>query len=329
MTMNRFEHAHATSIEEAVDVLNAACRPIAGGTDLVAMMKEGLASPERLVNLKTIPELHQITEEDDGLHIGALITLASLAATLPDSASVTCLMQATAEAASPQLRHMATLGGNLVQRPRCWYFRNRNVPCWRKGGKRCFAYKGENAHHTLFGPGPCYAVHPSDPAVALMALDASVLIVGPRERRTLLLRDFYRSPRPDVAMDDGYHPVTVLKEDEIIAEVIVPDPKPATTSTYVKVMERGAWDFALVSAAIALVHDGETVQAARVVLGGVATTPWRAEAVEDVLVGSTIGDEVIEDAAEAAVAGARPLEHNGYKLDLVKSTVRQALRNLQ
>jgi xanthine dehydrogenase YagS FAD-binding subunit len=329
MTMNRFEHANATSLEEAVEVFDAACRPLAGGTDLVAMMKEGLAAPERLVNIKTIPGLDHVADQDDGLHVGALITLSSLAEALTGREGLTSLQQAAAEAASPQLRHMATLGGNLVQRPRCWYFRNRNVPCWRKGGKRCFAYKGENAYHTLFGPGPCYAVHPSDPAVALMALDALVLLVGPRDRRTLPLSKFYRSPRPDVAMGDGYHPVTVLEENEVIAEVIVPAPKPAAASTYVKVMERGAWDFALVSAAVVLVREGETVKTARVVLGGVATTPWRAEEVETVLTGSAITDEIIDEAAEAAVTDARPLDHNGYKVDLVKGAVRQALRNLR
>jgi xanthine dehydrogenase YagS FAD-binding subunit len=330
--MRSFQHGNASSIEEAVEALSEVSLPFAGGTDLLALMKEDLMAPERLVNLKTIPGLDGIVERAGGnrttWHLGALTTLSMLAHDPALSAvpGMHCLVQAARESASPQLRHMATLGGNLVQRPRCWYFRNRHVPCWRKGGRRCFAFKGENKYHTILGGGPCYAVHPSDPAVALLALDASLLMISPNQRRTLPLEDFYVMPRPDRQREDGYHPVTVLAPNELIVEILVPPPAEGARSMYVKRTERGAWDFALVSAAVSLTMEGEVVQDARVALGGVAPIPWRAREVEEMLVGQPLSPEIIERAAEAAVREAKPLEHNAYKLELVKGTLRQALQ---
>ena len=330
--MKSFLHGNASSIEEAVEALSETSLPFAGGTDLLALMKEDLTAPERLVNLKTIPGLDAIVERGGdrwkAWHLGALTTLSMLAddPALGAVPGLRCLVQSARESASPQLRHMATLGGNLVQRPRCWYFRNRHIPCWRKGGQRCFAFKGENKYHTILGGGPCYAVHPSDPAVALLALDASLVIVSPNQRRTLPLEDFYVVPRPDRQRDDGYHPVAVLAPNDLIVEILVPRPEEAARSIYVKRTERGAWDFALVSAAVSLTLEGEIVQKARVALGGVAPIPWRAHAVEEQLVGQPLSAEVIEQAAEAAVREAKPLEHNAYKLELVKGTLRQALQ---
>jgi xanthine dehydrogenase YagS FAD-binding subunit len=330
--MKPFVYGNATSIEEAAEALNGTSLSLAGGTDLLALMKEDLIAPECLVNLKTIPGLNAIVERGGGSrrewHIGALTTLSALAddRALASEQGLRCLVQSAQESASPQLRHMATLGGNLVQRPRCWYFRNREVPCWRKGGKRCFAYKGENKYHTILGGGPCYAVHPSDPAVALLALNASVLVVGPQQRRTLPLEEFYVLPRPDRQCQDGYHPVTSLAPNELIVEILVPRPAEHAWSVYVKRTERGAWDFALVSAAVSLTMEGEVVKGARVALGGVAPIPWRAHEVEVALVGQPLSPEVIDRAAEAAVRDAQPLEHNAYKLELVKGTLRQALQ---
>ncbi len=331
MTMNRFAYARATSIDEAVGVLNGNCRPLAGGTDLIAMMKDGLVAPERLVSIKAIPGLDHIVERVDGWHIGALTTLAALAGdeALIAEPGMSCLVGAAAQSTSPQLRHMATLGGNLMQRPRCWYFRNPKVPCWRKGGDRCYAIRGENQHHTILGRSPCVAVHPSDPAVALLALGASVHVVGPQEYRSVPLTSFYQPPSRDRQLADGYHPVSVLAADELISEVVIPKPPEGLRSVYVKKMERGAWDFALVSVALSLtrVSDG-TIQKAVVALGGVANVPWRAQVAESMLVGRALSGELIDAAAEATVDGARALEHNGYKIDLVAATVREALRAL-
>jgi xanthine dehydrogenase YagS FAD-binding subunit len=223
---------------------------------------------------------------------------------------------------------MGTLGGNLVQRPRCWYFRNRHVPCWRKGGRKCFAFRGENKYHTIMGKGPCYAVHPSDPAVALLALDASVVLTGPEGERTLPLAAFYRPPAPDVQRANGYHPVTVLAPDELITDVVIPRPEEGTRSTYVKMMERGDWDFALVSVAVRLRMSGETVAGAKIALGGVATIPWLRDGAAEALVGEPLTEDAFDAAADAAVADARPLEHNGYKVDLLKGAIKQALRAL-
>ncbi|MBN1249751.1 MAG: FAD binding domain-containing protein [Anaerolineae bacterium] len=331
MTMNRFAYAKATSIDEAVSVLDGTCRPLAGGTDLVAMMKDDLTSPDRLVSIKTIPGLDHVGLRADGWHIGALTTLAALASAteLAEVPGMACLVAAAAHSASPQLRHMATLGGNLLQRPRCWYFRNPKVPCWRKGGDRCYAIVGQNQYHTILGRSPCVAVHPSDPSVALLALDASVQIAGPRDRRLVRLAKFYQPPSREVQMADGYRPVTVLAPDELITEIIVPVPPEGSRSIYVKKMERGAWDFALVSVAASLVMAKDsTVETARVALGGVANVPWRAADAEAVLTGKALDGDRIAAAADAAVADARALEHNGYKIDLVKAAVREALQAL-
>jgi xanthine dehydrogenase YagS FAD-binding subunit len=324
MTMNRFAYANGSSVEEVAAVLDEGCRPLAGGTDLLGLMKEGLIAPKRLVNLKTIPGLDQVQEGEDGLHIGALVSLSQLAThpSLSQRQELACLYESLIQSASPQIRHMATVAGNLVQQPRCWYFRNKSVPCWRKGGQRCFAVRGENKYHTILGKGPCHAVHPSDPAVALLALGSSVKISGPGGERTVSLSDFYRLPTRDARQD------TVLALDELITEVFVPTPPVGSRSSYVKVTERGSWDFALVSVAVQLAFSDGVVQKARVALGGVAPTPWSAVEVAQSLVGKSLSPEVLEQAVEAATAGARPLQQNGYKIDLAKGALRQALRDL-
>ena len=324
MTMNRFAYANGSSVEEVAAVLDVGCRPLAGGTDLLGLMKEGLIAPQRLVNLKTIPGLDQVQEGDDGLHIGALVSLSQLAAhpSISQRQELACLYESIVQSASPQIRHMATVAGNLVQQPRCWYFRNRLVPCWRKGGQRCFAVRGENKHHTILGKGPCRAVHPSDPAVALLALGSSVEIAGSRGQRMVPLGDFYRLPTRDARQD------TVLALDELITRIPVPMPPVGSRSSYVKIAERGSWDFALVSVAVQLAFSGEVVQEARVVLGGVAPMPWPAVEAEQSLVGKPLSPEVLEQAVAAATVGARPLQQNGYKIDLVQGAVRQALRDL-
>jgi xanthine dehydrogenase YagS FAD-binding subunit len=322
MAMNRFAYARATTLEAALEAMTEECRPLAGGTDLVAMMKEELASPERLVDLKRIPDLDQVRGEEDGLRIGALIKLSTLLAdpVVCERPELACLYKALLATASPQVRHMATLGGNLIQRPRCWYFRSKLTACLRKGGQRCFAFRGENKYHAIFGGGPCHIVHPSDPAVALLALDASVVVAGKGSRRTVPLNGFYLLPK-----QDAHHEVA-LAADELVTEVLIPSPAAGARGTYVKVAERQAWDFALLSTAVQLRFDGDTVREARVALGAVAPIPWRAEGAEAVLSGHALTPDVIEQAAEAATAGARPLAQNAYKIELARGVVRQALR---
>ena len=319
MSMKPFAHANASTVQEAVEVLDETCRPFAGGTDLLAMMKEGLSAPGRLVNLKTIPSLGQVMTGRNGWRIGATVKLAHIAAHL-SMTGLPVLQQAIVQSASPQLRHMATLGGNLAQRPRCWYYRNPLTECWRKGGPMCYAFRGENREHVILGGGPCYAVHPSDPAVALLALDAVVTVVGPGTTRSVPLGEFYQVPSRQDRLG------MALAPNELITEITIPSPAPGSRGTYVKVARRAAWDFALASAAVQVVLIDGMVQQARVALGGVATIPWRALEAEQALVGQQLTAEVIDSAARAATAGAKPLAQNGYKVDLVQGVVRQALQ---
>jgi xanthine dehydrogenase YagS FAD-binding subunit len=342
MAIKPFAHGNAATVTEAVEALSASCRPLAGGTDLVARMKADLTAPESLVNLKTIPELQGIAKTAEGLRIGAMVTLSQLAAHLamqdrPEPgrenrpelgrgsltrSSMAVLYQSILQSASPQLRHMATLGGNLLQEPRCWYYRNNLIPCWRKGGRLCYAYRGENERHVILGGGPCYAVHPSDPAVALLAMDASLRIVGPAGERTTSLAEFYHPP------DHETRTVTHLAVDELITDIFVPAPQPGTRGVYVKVAERATWDFALAAVAIQAVMEGDTIRSCRVALGGVATIPWHAPQVEEILAGRSLSTAVIDRAAEAVVDDVRPLEHNGYKADLLQGLLREALDQL-
>ena len=321
MTMNQFSYANASTVDEAVEVLSEDCRPLAGGTDLLAMMKEGLAAPERLVNLKTIPGLDRVEQRGDGLRIGALTTLARLAAhpLLGERRELNVLREAILGTASPQLRHMATMGGNLLQQPRCWYFRNRLTHCWLRGGQHCFAVRGENKHHAILGRGACQAVHASDPAVALVALDATVTLVGPDGERAIAPADAFRQPQRDWRIQ------MALRQDELVVAVSVAAPASGSWGTYLKVADRSSWDFALVSVAVQLVVSEGIVQRARIVLGGVGPRPWRATAAEKALADQPLAHDVIEQVVAAATEGARPLADNVYKVDLTQGLVREAL----
>ena len=322
MTMNRFAYAMAQSVSETVQALDENCRPLAGGTDLLGMMKEGLAAPSRLVNIKGIVGLDQVVIQEDGLRVGALTRLFSLIDALEGQPGYEVLRQALLRTATPQIRHMATVGGNLVQRPRCWYFRNKLTHCLRKGGDRCFAYRGENKYHALLGGGPCYIVHPSDMAVALLALDASVIVAGPGGERTVPLSDFYQLPKQDA------HHEADLAENELLTHIGVPQPEAGARGTYVKIAERQSWDFALVSVAMQVVLVDGVVRQARVALGGVAPVPWHARQAEAVLVGGPLSEERAAQAAQAAMADARPLAQNAYKIEMIHGAFKEAARRL-
>lgn len=323
MAMHRFSYAAASTVDEALEVLGADCRPLAGGVDLLDRLKEGLLAPDRLVSLKQVGELAQVQADEDGLHVGAMVSLAVLEAH-PALAGPgwTCLRQALHETASPQIRHMATLGGNLLQRPRCWYLRNKLTHCLRKGGPHCFAFRGENERHAILGGGPCYIVHPSDLAVALLALDASVTIAGPSGVRSVPLGEFYLLPRQDAQRE------AALEPDELLVEVTVPAPVPGSRGVYLKVAERGQHDFALGSVAIQATLAKDVVEHVRVVLGGMAPVPWRAQEAESALIGQALTETRIQEVSLAATAGARPLAQNGYKVELAQGLVREALRAL-
>lgn len=313
--MRRFDYSRAASLQEALAAVREGARPLAGGTDLLTLMQADLFAPARIVDLKRALDDRIEGTEADGLRLGALVPLAALETDRDIAVRYAALAEAARLAATPQLRNMATLGGNLLQRPRCWYFRNPRTHCWLKGGEECPAGDGENRGHALFASGRCVAAHPSDPAAALAALDATVHLTGDR---SLPLADLFREP------DEARRVETVLREDELIESIELP-PREGWRSTYVKAMDRKAWAFALAGvAAAARLADGAFTDV-RIVLSGVAPIPWRAKAAEDALAGLEASETAIERAAEASVEGARPLSQNGYKVDLVRALVRRAL----
>ena len=322
--MNRFELARATSLSQARELLAGKAGSVykAGGIDLVDHLKEHLLEPPRVVDLKTIPGLDRITAEKDGsLRIGTLATLAKVAAHAGVRKTHPALARACAEAASPQVRNVATIGGNVLQRPRCWYYRLEPYKCVKKGGDVCFAVAGENRYHVLFGGGPAFPPHPSNAAVPLVAYGASFVLDGEKGPRTVPAADFFVLPAKDPTREN------VLSAGEVLLELRVP----ATTgwkSAYYEVRERAAFDWPLVCAAIAIRAEGGVVKDARVVLGQVATIPWRATAAEKALVGKPLGAQSAEAAGKAAVEGAEPMTDNGYKVDLVTTLVRRTVASL-
>lgn len=320
--MQPFTYTRPETIDEAVGQGDGA-RYLAGGTDLLTLMKRDIDAPERLVDLKRLPELNdEIVDTGDGVEIGVLATLAELERHPLIRASYPALAEAAAIAATPQLRNMATIGGNLLQRPRCWYFRDEHLRCWLRGGDTCYAREGENQHHALFQPSPCVATHPSDPATALLALDAQVSMRGPGGERTLPIGDVFSPPEEDRRRE------TTLAPGEIVMKIRLPAFAPDERSVYRKAMDRKVWAFALVSVAARVVMEGDRVAEARLALGGVAPVPWRVPDAEAVIAGSALESDVIERAAEAALAEAIPLARNAYKIPLAKALVRRALADL-
>jgi xanthine dehydrogenase YagS FAD-binding subunit len=325
--MRPFDYARPARLDEAVALLSQSngdnVRPLAGGTDLLTLMKADLAAPARLIDVKRLPELTSTIEEnDEGIVLGALTTLAEIETNPIVRARIPALAEAAGLAATPQLRQMATIGGNLLQRPRCWYFRSPHVDCWLKGGPDCPARDGQNQLHALFGAGPCVAAHPSDPAAALLALDAEALVRGATGERTLPLAEFFALPTDERRTEN------VLRDDELIVSLRVPIPPPGARSTYLKAMDRKVWAFALVGVAAAVRLEGGAIADARIVLSGVAPIPWRAETAERVLIGAVAGPDRLARAAEAALAEAKPLAHNGYKTPLARALIRRALTTL-
>lgn len=323
--MRSFEYASPGSVDDAIALLategaDGAVRPLAGGTDLLPLIKADIAAPARLVDVKRIPELtDQVLDGADGLTLGALATLAQLETHPLVRERYAALAEAAALAATPQLRNMATVGGNLLQRPRCWYFRSHLFKCWLKGGEECQAREGENQQHAIFDVSPCVAVHPSDLPTALLVLDAEVRVRGADGERTVPLADFFAPPT------ESRRTEMLLGDDELILSVRVPPPSPGTRSAYLKAMDRKVWAFALVGVAAVARVEGGTIREARLGLTGVANVPWRAGEAETLLVGSAPSTALFERAADAALAKAKPLEHNRYKLPLARGLITRAL----
>jgi xanthine dehydrogenase YagS FAD-binding subunit len=331
--MNAFEWANASTVEDAVRLLkpgegkvdaDEAPRPMAGGQDLLTSLKSYIVRPNRVVNLKTIKGLDRIEPDGGGgLKIGAMATLTQLEEHAEVRGKFPGLAEAANSIATPQIRNLGTVGGNLCQRPRCWYFRLENYDCRKKGGQECFAKDGENKYNAILGGGKSNYVHPSDLAPMLIALGASVMIAGADGRRTVQLGEFFVLPSQDVRRE------TILKEGEIVTEIQVPASPLAARSTYLKFKERDSLDFAIsaVAAAIELAPD-KTVRQARVVLGGVATIPWRVPKAEAYLAGKPINEETQAEAGKIALEGAKSMGQNGYKIPLTQTLVRRALAKL-
>ncbi len=296
---------------------------LAGGQDLLTEMKEHLVEPERVVNLKGVAGLDRIELDAQGnARLGALVTIAALEQHAGLRERFPVLTEAATSVASPQIRSIGTLGGNLCQRPRCWYYRSENAKCLKKGGDECFSYGGMNKYNAILGGGPSYIVHPSDLAPALVALGAEVVLRSPRGERKLPIESFFVLPNVDSKREN------VLAPDEVLTAVNVPAPDAGSKSTYLKFRERGSFDFALSSVALVLSRDGARVKRARIALGGVAPVPWRALGSEKALEGREFHAESIEAAAKAAVEGAEPLGQNDYKIPLTRGLVARALQSL-
>lgn len=316
----KFSHVRPSSLGEAVTVLDERdSRVHAGGSDLIGCLRDGVFATETVVSLAAIPELRGIAAAaDGGLRIGAMTTIADIAADETVASRFTALADAARVVASPQLRNQGTIGGNLCQKPRCWYYRG-DFECLRKGGELCYAVEGENRYHCIFGGELCYMVHPSDTAPALAALGAVCRVTGPTGSRSVAVERLHVPPSEDPQRE------TVLDDAEIVTEIVLPPPTTGLRSSYRKIRSRAAWDFAVAGVALAVAFDGDTVRSARVFLSGVAPVPWRSTAVEEVLTGRRLDPATVADAAEAATVGAEPLTDNGYKIDLVKGVVAEQL----
>jgi len=320
--MRRFTHINARTVEEAASALRRygnKARIIAGGTDLLGRMKDEILPwyPEALINIKTIPGLDFIKAEEGMLKIGALTRLEDIAREPVIKDKFAALAEAAHRTASPHLREMGTLGGNLCQDIRCWYYRNpfNRFPCLRKGGGRCYAIKGDHRYHSIFGgsvEGGCYAVHPSDTAPALIALDARIIT----SKRMIDVEDLFQV---DVLK------TTVLEADEILTEIDLPDPAEGTGSAFLKFATRKSIDFPIVNCAASVTHLSGKVRASRICLNAVFVKPYRARKAEEAIAGKAIDETVAEAAGRAALSDAKPLEHNRYLVQIGRTLVKRTV----
>jgi len=327
--MNPFDLVNPRSVAEAVQLLpesegDESVRLLAGGQDIVTELKEHLIEPDKLVNLKSIPQLDGITWNSDGsLTLGALACLQDIADDARVRSEMAVLAEAAESVASPQIRSQGTIGGNLNQRPRCWYYRTEHAPCIKKGGVECFSYEGKNKYNCILGGGPSYIVHPSDCAPALVALGATATLVSPDGEREVALGDYFTLPASGNILRE-----TVLAPNEVMTRITVPAPEPGMRSTYLKFKERASFDWALAAVAACVWTDGEKVTDARIVLGGVAPTPWRTPGAEQRLVGSSLTLETLQAVGREALEGAEPLSENGFKIPLTKGLIARAFLKL-
>ena len=318
--MEAFEYANPTSLQEAMGLLGSSWNDaavLAGGTDLISTMKDYVASPKRVVNIKNIKELGGIRKSGAGLRIGATVTLEELLENGDIRAQYGALTDAARGVASPQIRNMGTIAGDLCQRPRCWYFRTGNGLLATKNGKSLVT-EGENRYHAIFGGGPAYFVSPSTFGPALVALGAKVTVASAKGKRDIPIEQFFVVPQSDDARE------IALQPNEIVTEIVVPAAAGIKSATY-EITEREAMDWPVAAASVALKMQGGNVSSGRIVLGAVAPTPYVAKQAEQMLAGKKIDEATAEEIGKAAVAEAKPLSQNAYKVQLAKVAVKRAL----
>jgi len=323
--MNNFKYIQPKTLKDASQALNKnrqTAIPFAGGTDVLGLMKDGIEAPQKLVNLKALPGLDKITyAAGKGLTIGSLVTITEIAEHPLINNKYSALAQSANEVASPQLRNVGTIGGNICQRPRCWYFRG-DFHCLRKGGDVCFAVEGRNKFHCIVGGGPCFIVHPSDTAIALTALNAKVKIFSGKKSRTVPIREFFVLPDQNVQREN------ILQPGEIVTEIQLPDVSQNTKSGYLKAKQRGAWDFAVVSVAAVIQKNGASFKSGSIALGGVAPIPWMEKNISAQLSGFSTRQSEIEKLSKKALNEAEPMENNTYKVPLAQNLIKKMLLNL-
>ncbi|HTL29102.1 MAG TPA: xanthine dehydrogenase family protein subunit M [Tepidisphaeraceae bacterium] len=318
--MNNFEWAEATNIDEAMSLITDTSAYKAGGVDLLDLMKEHIAAPKRIVNIRNISGFDQIKEDGGVLHLGPMLTLAKIADDKTIRSKCAAIADSAGHAATPQIRNMATLGGNLLQRPRCWYFRNELFHCRKKGGEICYAQEGENQYHAIFNNQLCAIVHPSALACALVAHGAKLEIAGAGDKkREAVLEEFLTLPSVDLHRENSIQP------GELITDILVPTPADGTKSIYIKQGEKESFDWPIAEIAMVLTMDGEKCKSASIVLGAAAPVPHRAKEAEAALIGQAINEQTAQAVAKAAVNGATPLAQNGYKISLFENLLTRTL----
>jgi xanthine dehydrogenase YagS FAD-binding subunit len=314
--MNRFTFVDCATVDEALTQMKGDAVVKAGGIDLLDLMKDGIVSPPKLINIRNVKSLRGIESSDRGLTLGPLSTLSEIAEHPEIQQRYAALSDAAGHAATPQVRNMATLGGNLMQRPRCWYFRSTDFDCRKKGGSDdCHALQGQNQYHAIVNNKTCAMVHPSSTAVPLLAMDAEVELTSKAGKRSVAMHDFYVSPEEDLQRE------TAVKPGELITAIRIPLPASGTRSAYQKYGEKESFDWPLADAGVVLEMDGKTCRKASIVLGVAAPTPIHATEAEAALRGKVIDERTAREAGKLAVANATPLSKNGYKTQLFQTAV--------
>lgn len=323
--MNKFKIAQPQSLDQVTAFLSQDGDKrvlMSGGTDLLDELKSGNINPEIVVELDGVSGLDYIKEDEEGVRIGGMTKVADLAENAAVQEKYPGLVEAALSLATPQLRNVGTVGGNLCQRPRCWYYRDPEVNCRKKGGRQCFALQGRNKYHAVLGGGMCFIVHPSDLAPMLVSLEAEAVIAATGKDKRIPLQDFFILPSANIRKEN------VLEPGEMLKEVIIPPKEAGFKCTYFKLKERSTWDFAVVSAAVSGIIDNGVFKSLKVVLGGTAPVPWHMESVDKAVQGKKVTADLVRQGVEAGLKDAYTLEENEYKLDLLKAVIPRTVMSL-